>query len=68
MKVVFCTPTRKRPHEAYVQAMEDSLPLIEAKGIDHAYVYRVGNPYISYVMADALHRDADSRGYFCLPR
>lgn len=37
-----------------MQAMEDSLPLIEAKGIDHAYVYRVGNPYISYAMADML--------------
>ncbi len=54
MKVVFCNPTRKRPHEAFIQSMEDSLPGIEAKGIDHAYVSRIGNPYISFAMADML--------------
>ncbi len=54
MKVVFCTPTRKRPHPAYVASLEASLPCIEAAGIQHSYVYRTGNPYISYVMADMI--------------
>ena len=64
MKVVFMTPTRKRPHPAYVKAMEDSIPAVEAAGISHSYTWRSGNPYISFIMSDMLHKametDADT--------
>ena len=64
MKVVLMTPTRKKPHAAYVAALEASVPVLDAAGVNHSYTHRVGNPYISYTMSDMLFRamqtDADT--------
>ncbi len=51
MKVVFCTPTRARPHAAYLAAMEATVPLLDAHGIQHNIAFEVGCPYISSAMA-----------------
>jgi glycosyltransferase involved in cell wall biosynthesis len=56
MKVVFCTPTVSRPHDAYLEALERSLPAIEAAGWEHQAVFEVGNPYISYARANTLRK------------
>lgn len=56
MNVVFCTATRREPHPAYKAALAASVPLLDAAGITHNATFRRGNPYISYVMADMLHR------------
>jgi len=53
-KVVFCIPTRKKPHPAFLKALEDSLPLIEAAGYEHAMCAETGNPYISAARATCL--------------
>jgi hypothetical protein len=53
-KVIIMTPTRKRPHPAYISALEASVPAMDAAGWEHGYLHRAGNPYISFVMADML--------------
>lgn len=63
MKVVFCCPTVERPHEAFLKSMEDSVPLLDAEGIDHSMVFEVGCPYISgarcTMLTKALEKNAD---------
>lgn len=61
MKVIFCTPTRDKPHPAYVKALEESLPLLEANGIEHGYATVVGNPYISGAMAECARKALDAK-------
>lgn len=64
MKVVFCTPTRAKPHQAYIAAMEASCPVLDAAGVSHSLATHIGSPYISYACADMLHKalatDADT--------
>lgn len=59
MKVVFCTPTIRQPHPAYLAALEASVPVLDAAGIEHYAVYDVGNPYISYARAGLLRKALD---------
>jgi len=63
MKVVFATPTYTRPHAAYLSALEKTVPLLDAEGIEHQTVFEVGSPYISAARATltrkALDADAD---------
>jgi hypothetical protein len=63
MKVVFMTATRRRPHDAYLKALEDSCPVLDAAGIDHRVTNHIASPYIAYAQADMLHQalqtDAD---------
>jgi len=61
MKVVFATPTVERPHDAYLKAMEDSLPALDAAGIEHSIVFEVGNPYISNARATLLRKALDTK-------
>lgn len=56
MRIALCTPTPKRPHEAYLAALEASVPILDAAGIEHATVYEVGSPYISGAMATLLRK------------
>lgn len=60
MKVVFCTPTRDKPHAAYVAALESSIPALEAVGIKHSVSLEVGCPYISSAMATCARKALDT--------
>jgi hypothetical protein len=60
MKVVLCTPTRDRPHPAFVAALEASLPALKASGIEHSVALEVGCPYISSAMATLARKALDT--------
>lgn len=64
LKIVFCTPTITRPFEPYLAALEGSIPALDAAGIEHSAVFRVGDVYIShsrsYMLWQAMKTDADA--------
>lgn len=60
MKVVLCTPTLTRPHDAYLAAIEASVPALDAAGIGHQSVYKIGCPYISHARAEMLRQALDT--------
>lgn len=55
LKVAIATPTRDRPHPAYLSALERSVPLLDQK-YEHATVFEVGCPYISGARATCLRK------------
>lgn len=59
MKIVICTPTRKRPTKAFLSALETAVPVLEAYGIEHSTVFEVGCPYISHAMAKLTRKALD---------
>lgn len=61
MKVVICIPTVSRPLDACLEALERSVPLLDAAGIDHSAVFEVGNPYISAARATMLRKALDAQ-------
>ena len=60
-KVVFCTPSLAGPTAPYVQALKDSLPIIEAAGWEHGYAQIVNCPYISAARANMLRSALDAK-------
>lgn len=60
MKVIFATPTIKGPFAPYIKALEDSVPLLDAAGIEHQIVFEVGCPYISGARATMTHKALDA--------
>jgi hypothetical protein len=62
-KVVFVTPTLKRPTQPYLDALEASIPLIVAAGWQEGAIFELGCPYISHARAlltrKALDAEAD---------
>lgn len=60
MKVAFCTPTITRPFPQYLEAMEASVPLLDAAGIEHQAVFEVGCPYISAARAKLTRKALDA--------
>ena len=60
-KVVICTPTVTRPYDAYLEAVEASVPALEAAGLEHYMVSEVGNPYISAARSIMLRKALDAR-------
>lgn len=60
MKVVICTPTRDRPHAAYLAALEASIPALDAAGIQHSTTFEIGCPYISSAMATLARKALDT--------
>jgi hypothetical protein len=62
--VIFCTPTIKLPYPEYIEAMERSVPALDAAGIEHQLVLEVGSVYISWARANmlmkAMKTDADA--------
>lgn len=54
MKVVFCTPIVKHPHDCWVESLEATLPVIEAAGWEHGLAQTLDNPYISGARSDML--------------
>lgn len=60
-RVWFCCPTITRPFPAFLEALERSVPVLDAAGIDHSTTYEVGNPYISAARATMLRRALDAK-------
>lgn len=62
--VILCTPTITLPYPAYIEAMERSVPALDAAGIQHRIVLEVGSVYISWARANMLSKamatDADA--------
>lgn len=61
MKVVFCTPTVKRPFAPYLEALENSVPALDQAGIEHGIVFQVGCPYISGARATMLRQALEAK-------
>lgn len=63
MKVIFATPTIKRPFDPYIASLERSVPAVEEAGFEHQAVFRVGDVYIShsraFMLRQALEAGAD---------
>lgn len=53
-RVAICTPSWERPTDAYIQALESSVPALDAAGWEHAAAFEVTNPYISAARASML--------------
>lgn len=64
ISVIFCTPTMKLPYPEYIEAMERSVPVLDAAGIKHQIVCEVGSCYISWarsnMLGKAMKTDADA--------
>lgn len=61
-KVIFCVPVYpKRPHQATLDSLRDSVPVIEAAGWDHGLVHEIGCPYISAARATMLRKALDAK-------
>ncbi len=62
--IVICTPTITKPYAAYLEALENSVPALDAAGIKHKLVFEVGSVYISWTRANMLMKgmetDADA--------
>lgn len=58
--VVFCTPTITRPFPQYLEALEESVPVIQAAGWRDLSVFEVGCPYISHARARMLRKALDA--------
>lgn len=59
MKLVVCTPTIKRPFDAYLAALEAEVPHMEAAGFEHFAVNEVGSAYISHARSSMLRKAMD---------
>jgi len=57
--VVICTPTISRPYPQYLDALEASVPALDAAGIRHSTVATIGSPYISCARAEMLRKALD---------
>ena len=55
-RVVIACPTRDRPSDAFLKALEASVPLLDAAGYKHFAVNQIANPYISGARATMLRR------------
>jgi len=53
-RVAICTPTVERPTDAYLAALEASVPALDAAGWEHSAAFQQGNPYISAARANML--------------
>ena len=58
-KVVFATPTIKKPFQCYLDAMEKTVPFLEKHGWDCQSVYEIGSAYISHARSKALRKALD---------
>jgi len=56
MKIAFCTPSINGPTKPYIEAMEQSIPLIRSAGHEDVYIQEVGCPYISNARATMLRK------------
>lgn len=61
MKVIFCTPTIKKPYPQFVESIKASVPILDEAGIEHGIVSEVGNPYISQARNVMLRKALDAK-------
>ncbi len=61
LKVVFATPTVKRPFEPNIASLRASVPVLDKAGIDHGIIYEIGNPYISAARATMTRKALDAK-------
>jgi glycosyltransferase involved in cell wall biosynthesis len=61
MKVVMACPTVERPYACFLNSVENSVPLLDAAGLDHKITFEVGNPYISAARATMLRKALDTQ-------
>lgn len=66
MKVVIATPTIKKPHDAYLKALEDCVPALDAVGFNHSTVFEIGSSYISHARAVMLRKALDAKADYVL--
>lgn len=60
-KVVFCTPTLKKPYPQFLSSLKASIPLIEAAGWEHGATWMIGCAYISAARMIMLRRALDAQ-------
>ena len=60
-KVVFCVPTLRKPHQATLDSLEASVPLLDEAGWDHGIVHEIGCVYISVARATLLRKALDGK-------
>ena len=58
-KVVLCVPTLTRPHQATIDSIKNSVPLLESAGYEHYMVSEIGCPYISAARSTMLRKALD---------
>ena len=58
-KVVLCVPTLTRPHQATIESIKNSVPLLESAGYEHFMVSEIGCPYISAARSTMLRKALD---------
>lgn len=58
--VTFCTPSLSGPTAPYIEALEASVPLIQAAGWKESYAQEVGCPYISASRANMTRKALDA--------
>lgn len=61
MKLCICTPTIRQPHPKYLEALEASVPALDAEGWEHVVNYEIGSPYISHARSKMLRRALDAK-------
>jgi hypothetical protein len=59
--VVICMPTITRPYPQFIEALEAAVTDLDAHGIRHGYVERVGSPYISCARAEMLREALNAK-------
>ncbi len=60
-KVIFCIPTIKKPHQACLDSLEASIPLIKTAGWEEGMVNEIGCPYISAARSKMLRKAMDTK-------
>jgi len=60
-KVIFCIPTMTRPHNATLESLKASIPLIVEAGYEEGMVNEIGCPYISAARATMLRKALDAK-------
>lgn len=60
MKLAILTPTLSKPYPQYLDALEASVPVLDAAGIEHSAGFKVGCPYISHARAELLRQAMDA--------
>lgn len=58
-KVVICCPTYTRPLQPMLDAVEAAVPMLDAAGVDHGILFKIGSPYISQARAEMLRKALD---------
>lgn len=58
-KVALCCPTITRPYDAFLEAIKNECPLLDAAGFEHKIVHEVGCAYISHARATMLRKALD---------